>query len=87
MKIYNYMEDVVKDELDKSLADITDICKCQKCKFDMMVWALNRLPAKYVLSDKGRLYTKLTEQETQFRADVVRELTKAILHVGRNPRH
>ncbi len=87
IKIYNYMEDVIKDELDKLLVDITDICKCQKCKFDMMVWALNRLPPKYVLSDKGRIYTKLTEQETQFRVDVVRELTKAILCIAKNPRH
>ena len=30
MKLYNYMEDAVKDELDKLLTDIEDICKCEK---------------------------------------------------------
>jgi competence protein ComFB len=81
------MEDAVEDELDQLLADIDDICKCQRCKMDIMVFALNRLPPKYVITDKGRLYTKLTEQEMQFRADVIKELTKAIMKVSKNPQH
>ncbi|MBP6920675.1 MAG: late competence development ComFB family protein [Candidatus Omnitrophica bacterium] len=87
MKIQNYMEDVVQDELELLLSERDDICKCQKCKYDIMVMALNRLPPQYVITNRGRLYTKLTEQETQFKADVVKELTKAILKVGRNPQH
>ncbi|MDD5347195.1 MAG: late competence development ComFB family protein [Candidatus Omnitrophica bacterium] len=87
MKIQNYMEEVVQDELELLLAEREDICKCQKCKFDMMVWTLNRLPPKYVITDRGRLYTKLKEQEVQFKADVVKELTKAIDFVSGNPKH
>jgi competence protein ComFB len=81
------MEDVVQDELELLLAERENICKCQKCKYDMMVMALNRLPPQYVITNRGRLYTKLTEQEAQFKADVVKELTKAIMKVGRNPQH
>jgi competence protein ComFB len=81
------MEEVVQDELELLLAERENVCKCQKCKFDMMVWALNRLPAKYVITDRGRLYTKLKEQEIQFKTDVVKELTKAIDFVSRNPKH
>jgi competence protein ComFB len=87
MQIQNYMEDVVQDELELLLAEKENICKCQKCKLDMMVWTLNRLPPKYVITSKGRLYTKLKEQEVQFRADVVKELTKAIMYIGENPQH
>jgi competence protein ComFB len=87
MKIQNYMEDVVQDELEVLLAERDNICKCQKCKYDMMVMALNRLPPQYVITNRGRLYTKLTEQEAQFKADVVKELTRAILKVSRNPQH
>ena len=87
MKIQNYMEEVVQDELELLLSERDDICKCQKCKFDIMVWALNRLPPKYVITDRGRLYTKLKEQEVQFKADVVKELTKAILYICKNPQH
>jgi competence protein ComFB len=81
------MEDVVQDELEILLAERENICKCQKCKYDMMVMALNRLPPQYVITNRGRLYTKLTEQEAQFKADVVKELTKSILKVSRNPQH
>jgi competence protein ComFB len=87
MKIQNYMEDVVADELELLLAERDNICKCQKCKYDMMVMALNRLPPQYVITNRGRLYTKLGEQEAQFKADVVKELTKAITKVSRNPQH
>ena len=87
MQIQNYMEDVVQDELELLLDERDNICKCQKCKLDMMVWTLNRLPPKYVITNKGRLYTKLKEQEIQFRADVVKELTKAISYIGAHPQH
>jgi competence protein ComFB len=87
MKIQNYMEDVVQDELELLLSERDDICKCQKCKYDMMVMALNRLPPQYVITNRGRLYTKLSEQEAQFKADVVKELTKAITKVSRAPQH
>ena len=87
MKIQNYMEDVVQDELEILLSERENICKCQKCKYDMMVMTLNRLPPQYVITNRGRLYTKLTEQEAQFKADVVKELTKSILKVSRNQQH
>ncbi len=87
MQIQNYMEDVVQDELELLLNERQDICKCNKCKLDMMVWTLNRLPPRYVITNRGRLYTKLKEQEIQFKADVVKELTKAIDFVAKNPQH
>ncbi|MFH1577806.1 MAG: late competence development ComFB family protein [Candidatus Omnitrophota bacterium] len=87
MKIYNYMEDIVKDILDDIIVQKQDICKCAKCKLDTIAWSLNRLPSKYIVSDKGRVYAKLKQQEMQFRADVVRELAKAIALIKRHPRH
>ena len=87
MKIQNYMEEVVQDELELLLEERNDVCKCQKCRFDIMVWALNRLPPKYVITDRGRLYTKLKEQEIQFKTDVVKELTKGIDVIRKNPKH
>ena len=86
-KIYNYMEFIVTDELEKLLISIEDICKCQKCKLDIISCALNRLPPKYIVSEKGRIYTKLDEQNVQFRVDVIREITKAILYVSKKPQH
>ncbi len=87
MGILNYMEAVVKDELERLLSERDDLCKCYKCKLDITIAALNKLPPKYVITEKGRLYTKLKEQEAQFKADVFKELTKAIMLVSKNPKH
>ncbi|MBU0549114.1 MAG: late competence development ComFB family protein [Candidatus Omnitrophica bacterium] len=89
MEIHNYMEDIVKEALNSMLegTEIKNICKCQKCQYDIMAWALNRLPPKYFVSDKGRLYTKLQEVEVQFRADVIKELTNAITLISLKPQH
>lgn len=91
MELYNYMEDIVSDALEALLADKDkeneSICKCQKCKLDMVAWALNRLSPKYVVSSKGRVYTKLQQVEIQSKADVTRELTKARQHISKNPQH
>ena len=87
MKICNYLEDIVREELEKVLADIKDICECDKCKLDMIAWALNRLPAQYVVTAKGRIYTKLKEENMQIKVDIMIALTKAILSVSKNPQH
>jgi len=87
MKVHNFMEDIVKDELDNLLAGKENICKCVKCKLDMMAWALNKLPPKYIVSDKGRIFTRLQEVESQFRADVTIELMKAVSKISKNPQH
>jgi len=80
------MEDVVLNSLNLIL-EKEEMCKCEKCKLDIMALALNRLPPKYVVTEKGRIYTKLAELELQFKADVIRELTKAVEVVKNNPQH
>jgi len=87
MQLHNYMEEIVKDNLEIILSKREDICKCERCRFDIIAWALNRLPSKYVVTDKGRMYTKLKEQEIQFRADVINALAQAITYTAKNPRH
>jgi len=87
MEVYNYMEYIVHDALDDVLKSRQDVCKCDKCRLDMQAWTLNRLPAKYVVTEKGRVFTKLQEVEIQFRADVLREVTRAVAQISKNPSH
>ncbi|MCM8773913.1 MAG: late competence development ComFB family protein [Candidatus Omnitrophica bacterium] len=87
MELHNYMEEVVKECLDEELPSREDVCKCDRCKLDMLAWALNRLSPRYIVTDEGRVYTKLQEINIQFRVDVIREVTKAIEHIKKNPRH
>ena len=84
--IKNYMEDCVEDMLDMTLHDL-NCCNCEKCRYDITAIALNSLPPKYVVTQKGQLYAKLTALQHQFDVDIIAAITKAAVIVNRNPRH
>ena len=85
-KLKNYMEDLVSKRTDEILKSM-DVCKCDKCKLDIIALALNSLPSKYVVSAKGELYAKVSELEQQFDIDVETAIIKAAFLVNENPRH
>ncbi|MEA4848240.1 MAG: late competence development ComFB family protein [Clostridiaceae bacterium] len=85
-KLKNYMEDLVSERTDEILKSM-DICKCDKCRLDIIALALNALPTKYVVSAKGELYAKLRELEQQFDVDVETAIIKAAVIVNKNPKH
>lgn len=87
MGLHNYMEDIVKDAVDSLLPDMKDMCTCKKCVLDIIALSLNKLSPKYVVTQKGRVYTKLNELALQSRADVIREVTKAMKVVKNRPQH
>lgn len=87
MEIHNNMEDLVFRYVETSLNRMESICKCDKCKKDIAAIALNNLPSKYIVTNKGDMYTRLKEMESQYIADVVREVTKAIETVSSKPMH
>jgi len=88
MKLKNYMEDAIRSTLDELLEKrTTDVCKCSRCRLDMIAYALNHLPPKYVVTDKGHTFTRVAEMQQQFGTDIVVALSKSIKQVAKNPRH
>lgn len=45
MEYRNYMEELTAENAEEVLAKYKDICKCQRCKLDIIALALNNLPA------------------------------------------
>ncbi|MDI3509147.1 MAG: competence protein ComFB [Clostridiales bacterium] len=82
----NYMEDVVEHTLKLILPNL-DVCKCEICQMDMMAYALNHLPPKYVVTPEGELYSKLAELVQQSEVDAEVALIEAAKVVSKNPRH
>ena len=80
------MEDIVSHKLE-DLLKLMNLCKCEKCRLDIMAIALNDLPPKYVVTDKGELYIKIRELEQQFEVDVETAIVKAAMFVSKNPKH
>ena len=85
-QIKNYMEEIVYSQMKDILCDI-NMCKCEKCLMDIAAIALNDLPSKYIVTEKGELYSKINALSQQFEVDVVSAVTKAAILVKRRPRH
>ena len=86
-KLKNYMEEVVDRKLKELLQDRNDVCQCKHCRLDIMAIALNDLPPRYIVSEKGEVYSKVSSLMVQFSTDVTRALVEAIEMVKENPRH
>ncbi len=86
MKIANYMEDVTANILSDLLKrdEYKRLAGDEKIKLDILAFALNRLPPKYVVTERGHVYTKLNELREQFKTNILVEITKAIQHVESN---
>ena len=87
MKLLNLMEDEVICTIDKILKEKQDICTCDKCKLDIAAIALNNLKPKYVVVEKGEVYSEVNTLNYQLDADLIKEIVKAIDIVGANPHH
>ena len=87
MPIVNVMEQLVEAKLDELLPK-SKCCKCDKCIDDIKAIALNRLPAKYVSTDLGELFTRVnSSMEKQNSLDINFAVYSAIEFVSNHPHH
>ena len=82
----NHMEEVVFNHMNSVLKDM-DICKCEKCMKDIAAITLNGLPAKYVVTDKGVLFSKIEALQSQFEVGVTAAIIRAAQMVSKTPLH
>lgn len=57
-QLKNFMEEVVFLVMKDIVKDI-NVCACEKCSLDIAAIALNDLPPKYIVSEKGELYSRI----------------------------
>ncbi len=86
MSIINVMEAFVSERIEERLANEA-CCKCERCIDDMKAIALNKLPAKYVSSHNGELFSKLDASIRQNAVDINIAVTAAIDAVSKRPSH
>lgn len=83
-ELINLMEETVFNKIDDLWAK-TDYCKCEECRMDIATYALNRLPAQYVQSLKGKTICRFEASRIQSDIDVTVIVGKAIELVGKSP--
>ncbi len=87
IKPENYIEKIVREELQMLYKQNPNLCRCANCYQDIMTLTLNNLPAMYVSSEVGHIMTMFNLSKDQLQAQVLVELLKAVDKVKENPRH
>jgi len=86
MRVRNFMEFVVEDAVRKITEKEPAHAFSEKDLADIEALALNSLPPRYIVTEKGEVFSKVDELSIQFQADVTRAVMQAITRVRENPR-
>ena len=84
--IQNKVEAHVTEAYDALRNHFPDFCGCEVCRADVLVYALNRLPARYVASREGTVITELSLDKHQNRATIDVVVMDGIRKVMASPR-
>lgn len=82
--LINLMEETVMNKIDQLWPE-TEYCKCERCRMDIAAYALNRLPAQYVQSLKGKIYYRFESNQIQRDIEVTVAVSQGIEIVGKAP--
>jgi hypothetical protein len=68
--IQNLVEGHVIAAYDAMRPHFPDFCGCETCREDALVYALNRIPARYVSTTTGSAVTEMNLEKDQSRAAI-----------------
>jgi hypothetical protein len=84
--IQNKVEVHVTDAYRQLRGHFDGFCGCAVCEADVLVYALNRLPARYVASREGTVITELSLDKDQNRVTIDVVVMDGIRKVMASPR-
>lgn len=73
-------------EFDRLREQYPDFCGCETCCDDVKVFALNKLPPRYVTARRGAVLTHVRMQGEQELADISVALIEGFKRIMRHPR-
>lgn len=68
--IHNLVEARVLSAYETLRPQFPDFCGCDICRGDVLVFALNRLQARYVATNEGKVMTELNLDSEQSRVNI-----------------
>lgn len=86
MLIHNKVEEHAQEAYTALRSHFPEFCGCETCQADVLVFALNRLPARYVASQEGRVITELNLDKQQNRAGIEVAVMEGFRKVTASPR-
>lgn len=84
--IRNLVESRVAEAYQALRPRFAGFCGCDLCREDVLVFALNRVPPRYVTSDEGHAVTGVALEGDQQRTVIEVAVIDGLQRVGRSPR-
>ena len=84
--IRNLAEEHVLAAYEALRAHFPDFCGCEVCRDDAMVYALNRVPPRYVSSPTGSVVTEINLEKEQSRAPIDVAMMDGLRKISLAPR-
>jgi competence protein ComFB len=84
--IHNLVEEHVAASYEALRPRFPDFCGCDICRDDALVFALNRVPARYVSSLQGSVLTEVNLEKDQSRAAIDVAMMEGLRKIGLAPR-
>jgi len=84
--IHNLVEAHVVAAYDAMRPHFPDFCGCKICREDALVYALNRIPARYVARTTGSVVTEVNLEKEQSRAAIEVTMMDALRKISLAPR-
>lgn len=86
-KLYQNVTEAIVEEMYLEVKDKLGVCECEECAADILAFALNQLPPRYVVSDVGAAAMKVQSLTFQNDADVKSAIYKGADLIRKHPRH
>ncbi len=86
-RMINKMEQFVKAYVEQTFENDSALCPCERCRMDVLALSLNSLPPKYVVTEFGDIVTNVDLDSSQWKADIMMAVLKAVNVVKGKPRH
>jgi len=85
-RLHNLIEDHAAEAYEHLVGHYPDFCGCETCRLDVLVYALNRLPPRYVIGLEGTIVTGINLDKDQSRASIDVAVIEGIRKVNLAPR-
>jgi competence protein ComFB len=82
----NLIEVHAAEAYDRVVGNFPEFCGCDTCRLDALVYALNRLPPRYVVGLEGTVVTGINLEKDQSRASIEVAILEGIRKVHLAPR-
>jgi competence protein ComFB len=84
--IHNLVEEHVRAAYEALRPSFPTFCGCETCRDDVLVYALNRVPARYFSRLQGSVLTEVSLEKDQNRAAIDVAMMEALQRISAAPR-